>query len=174
MSDESDWKDKKTGQFKKGNRFWEKKSSYGRKPIFENPEELWKAAAEYFTWVEDNPLYEEKAFHHQGNITKTKIAKMRAMTLGGLFLYIDIGKDAFNLYRERPAFVEVCKLIENTIKEQKFTGAAADLLNPAIIARDLGLADKKEVTNKSDIKVTADMSPSDSSNAYQELMGQGD
>jgi hypothetical protein len=30
------------------------------------------------------------------------------------------------------------------IYEQKFTGAAADLLNPNIIARDLGLADKQD------------------------------
>jgi hypothetical protein len=32
------------------------------------------------------------------------------------------------------------------ILDQKFTGAAADLLNPNIIARDLGLTDKKEVS----------------------------
>ena len=34
------------------------------------------------------------------------------------------------------------------IRTQKFAGAAADLLNANIIARDLGLADKNEVTGK--------------------------
>jgi hypothetical protein len=31
--------------------------------------------------------------------------------------------------------------------EQKFSGAAAGLLNPNIIARDLGLADKSEIAS---------------------------
>ncbi len=39
-----------------GNRFWEQRSSHGRKPIFEDPEQLWEAACEYFEWVTDNPL----------------------------------------------------------------------------------------------------------------------
>ena len=34
---------------------------------------------------------------------------------------------------------------ESVIRSQKFAGAAADLLNANIIARDLGLADKNQV-----------------------------
>nr|WP_261640834.1 DNA-packaging protein [Erwinia mallotivora] len=37
------------------------------------------------------------------------------------------------------------KRAEQIIYNQKFTGAAADLLNANIIARELGLADKREV-----------------------------
>lgn len=37
---------------------------------------------------------------------------------------------------------------EEIIRRQKFEGAAADLFNPNIIARDLGLADKSELTGK--------------------------
>ncbi len=47
----------------KGNRFWEARSSHGRKPIFGDPSQLWDAACQYFTWVDDNPLIEEKVFH---------------------------------------------------------------------------------------------------------------
>lgn len=43
---------------------------------------------------------------------------------------------------------------EAVIYEQKFTGAAADLLNPNIIARDLGLADKKELSGGLALTVT--------------------
>ena len=49
-------------------------------------------------------------------------------------------------YTEKDDFSAVTTRIEDIIYEQKFTGAAADLLNPNIIARDLGLADKKEVS----------------------------
>ena len=36
--------------------------------------------------------------------------------------------------------------MDEIIRTQKFEGASADLLNPNIIARDLGLADKSELT----------------------------
>jgi hypothetical protein len=39
-------------------------------------------------------------------------------------------------------FSKVITRIRETIYEQKFTGAASGFLNPNIIARDLGLADK--------------------------------
>ena len=43
-----------------GNQFWKARSSHGRKPIFESPEKLLEACAEYFVWVEANPLWEDK------------------------------------------------------------------------------------------------------------------
>ncbi|WP_290688531.1 terminase small subunit [Haematobacter sp. UBA3484] len=41
---------------------------------------------------------------------------------------------------------EVITRVEQIIRTQKFEGAAADLLNPNIIARELGLADKTEMS----------------------------
>ena len=55
----------------------------------------------------------------------------------------------------KPDFSEVCADAERVIYQQKFQGAAADQLNPAIIARDLGLADKKEVGVIADNPITA-------------------
>ena len=130
----------------KGNKFWLNRSSHGRKPIFESPEKLWDAACEYFEWVEDNPLYETKAFAYQGEVTQEAIPKMRAMTLDGLYLFLDITRQTFDNYREREDFFTVTMQIEQTIRSQKFAGAAADLLNANIIARDLGLSDKKELS----------------------------
>lgn len=127
-----------------GNRFWEMRSSHGRKPIFETPESLWESAAEYFEWVEDNPLYELKVFNYQGDIVKADIPKMRAMTVAGLCLFLDISQQAFGEYRQREGFGEVTSRIDDIIRTQKFTGAAADMLNPNIIARDLGLSDKSD------------------------------
>lgn len=73
---------------------------------------------------------------------------MRAMTLSGLCLFLDIADNTFRLYRARDDFKEVTEKIDQVIRWQKFTGAAAELLNPVIIARDLGLKDSHEHTGK--------------------------
>ena len=59
-------------------------------------------------------------------------------------MFIDISHDAWENYRDREGFVVVVSEIEAVIRDQKFSGAAADLLNANIIARDLGLKDKSE------------------------------
>ena len=137
-------------QFQKGNKFWLARSSHGRNPIFSNPEQLRNACYEYFQWVEDNPLYEEKIFHSQGMITKDTITKMRAMTIGGLRIFLGICEQTWVNYKNNPDFLGVVKEVEEIIYNQKFTGAAADLLNSNIIARELGLADKQQA----EIKIT--------------------
>lgn len=129
-----------------GNQFWKARSSHGRKPIFESPEQLWEAAVEYFEWVENNPLNEEKLFCYQGRVTRGTVYKMRAMTIDGLSLFLDITDETWRQYRKKDGFSGVTARIDKIIKAQKFAGAAADLLNPNIIARDLGLKDKKELS----------------------------
>jgi len=128
-----------------GNRFWETRSSHGRNPIFADPEQLWDAACQYFQWVEDNPLFEMKPFAYQGVVIQEPVPKMRAMTIAGMCLFLDIGRKTWDAYTDREDFQPVTSKIEDVIKSQKFAGAAADLLNPNIIARDLGLIDKQEV-----------------------------
>lgn len=131
-----------------GNQFWKARSSHGRKPIFSDPEQLWDCCVEYFEWVEANPLWEEKLFAFQGVITRDRIAKMRAMTIGGLCLFLDIDQSTWFAYAKKEDFSKVTTRAEEIIRNQKFSGAAADLLNANIIARDLGLSDKKELTGK--------------------------
>jgi len=60
-----------------GNEFWKLRTKHGRDKIFSTPEILWDAACEYFQWVEDNPLYEQKAQFAQGQWNTTDIPKMR-------------------------------------------------------------------------------------------------
>jgi hypothetical protein len=129
-----------------GNQFWKARSTHGRKPIFPAPDDLEAACLEYFEWVEANPLHEAKAFSSQGEVTIAALPKMRAMTIGGLCIFLDISLQGWHEYRAKEAFSEVTTRIEQAIRTQKFEGAAAELLNPNIIARDLGLADKAEHT----------------------------
>lgn len=140
----------------KGNKFWLLRSSHGRKPIFESPEQLWDAACEYFEWVDKNPLKEEKGFAFQGVVTKATFRKMRAMTIDGLSLFLDIDDSTWRDYKTKEGFSVVTTRIEKVIRSQKFAGAAADLLNANIIARDLGLKDAHELTGKDGIPLIPD------------------
>jgi hypothetical protein len=91
--------------------------------------------------VEENPLWESKLFAYQGEISEGVAPKMRAMTIDGLCLFLDIGVQTWHDYKVRDGFSEVTSRAESVIRSQKFAGAAADLLNANIIARDLGLKD---------------------------------
>lgn len=77
----------------KGNKFWEKRSSHGRNPIFKNEDELLSACMEYFDWCHENPLFEMKPFNVNNEITQEPVAKMRAMTMGGLQIFLDRGEN---------------------------------------------------------------------------------
>lgn len=146
---------------KKGSKHWLSRSTHGRAPIFDDPDTLWSACCEYFEWVEQNPLKEEKIFHHQGAITRTHQKRMRPMTISGLCLFLDISRNTWFNYRERDSIKDVVATVEQVIYTQKFEGAAADMLNASIIARELGLkeATSSEVTMDARItKSVGDMS----------------
>lgn len=134
--------------FQTGNRFWEARSSHGRKPIFSSPEQLWDACCQYFDWVDANPLWEIKSYQYQGVPVQDQIPKMRAMTVAALCIHLDISRQTWEDYKKRSDFIEVTTRAEEIIRTQKFEGAAAEFLNANIIARDLGLADKSELTGK--------------------------
>ena len=129
-----------------GNEFWKMRSTHGRKPIFPDAETLWDACCEYFAWVEANPLKEAQAFAYQGAVTVHELSKMRAMTVSGLCIFLDISQQAWGEYRDRDGFGEVTSRVDEIIRTQKFEGASAGLLNASIIARDLGLSDKSELS----------------------------
>jgi len=138
-----------------GNQFWEFRSKHGRDKLFSTPELLWEAACEYFQWCDDNPLIESKAFSFQGEISIAELPKMRAYTIGGLTLYLGVNPQYLNDFEKglkdndplKDGFSSIIREIKETIYNQKFTGAAADLLNANIIARDLGLSDKKDLSS---------------------------
>lgn len=131
-----------------GNRFWEARSSHGRTPKFESPEQLWDACVEYFIWVEENPLMSSELVKYQGEAKVAEVPKMRAMTISGLCLFLDIDQTTWGDYRKKKDFTQVTTRAEETIYNQKFAGASAELLNANIIARDLGLTDKQDITAK--------------------------
>jgi len=110
-----------------------------------------KAAFEYFKWVEDTPL--KKAIVYQGAVCGDE-SLMRAMTIKGMCIFWGVNTFYLNDFIKNldlssdsgKDFSQVISTIKEIIETQKFEGASAGLLNPNIIARDLGLADKQETT----------------------------
>lgn len=131
----------------KGNQFWKAATKIGRDKLFASPEKLWDACCEYFDWNEENPLFEVKAFAYQGVVVQEKIPKMRAMTINGLCLFLNVDGSTWAAWRTQEAFSAVTAKAEDIIRKQKFEGASADLLNANIIARDLGLVDKTDLSS---------------------------
>lgn len=132
--------------FPHGNQFWKQRAKHGRDKLFETPELLWEAACEYFEWCDNNPLIE---IDFKGkDAQKVELPKMRPYTLHGLALYINASTSYWREFRKNKNlssdFLSVINKVEEIIYNQKFSGAAAGFLNPNIIARDLGLVDKKE------------------------------
>jgi hypothetical protein len=122
---------------------------------------MWEAACEYFQWCQDNPLLEIDFVGKDA--TQVARPKMRAFTLQGLCLYLDANTVYFHHFedqikgredQESKDFRQIITRIRETIYNQKFSGAASGLFNHNIIARDLGLVDKREEDNRTKIKVT--------------------
>ena len=123
----------------KGNQFWKLRRlhSHPEQMKFRTPEDLWDACCRYFEWVEAHPLYETKVFQWKGRIIQEHARKMRAMSIRGLLLFLPLHRSTWEDYKKRPAFDDVVEQAESIIWDWKFTGAAAGLLNPVIIAREL-------------------------------------
>jgi hypothetical protein len=122
------------------------KPSNGRRPKYSSPEILWESCCEYFKWVENNPIYTHQVIAYKGQGSLVKVPKPRAMTISGLALFLGIHVETWGRYRNGKdvAIRCVCRSAEQVIRDQKFSGAAADLFNASIIARDLGLKEGLE------------------------------
>lgn len=112
---------------------------------FLRPQDMWDAACDYFEWCRTKPIQEEKVFNHKGLVVRTKINKVRVFTKQGLADYCNMTVDQFWAYGKKEGFEVAIVRIEETIYNQKFTNAAANMLNAGFMQRDLGLADKQEV-----------------------------
>lgn len=125
----------------KGNQFWKARSKHGRKPIFESPEQLLEAAYEYFAHVDDNPMVTYKPMIVSGEVQQVDQVHKLPYTEGGLCIFLDISMTCWCDYCSKDDFSDITKQIKEIIRNQKLSGASANIFNANIIARDLGLKD---------------------------------
>lgn len=123
----------------------DKVSQVGRSRAFETADDLREASLEYLAWADANPLFETKTAMWQGSFVATEVPKPRAVTIVGLCLHLGISRFTWHNYRVSDEFDLVCEEIEDRMKQYKFENAVAGLMNPTLIARDIGLVDKQEI-----------------------------
>jgi len=165
----------KPWHIQKGAQLWKLRTKPCSVKKYETPELLWDKCCEYFQWVEDNPLWEVKSYMFNGVPVQDKIPKMRAMTQAGLFVFLGITNQCWQRYRHSELLGAVVEKVQAIMWEQKFTGAAAEIFSPVIIARELGLRDTTthEVTGANGgpiASITANLDPVEASKRYRVLI----
>lgn len=147
----------------KDQQLWKLRKSTGRHALYETKAKLWRKCVKYFDWVEANPLQKTELVKYEGKAKQISIPVMRAMTIRGLCLFLDISRETWHNYRadkrgdedghDREYLAETCSKVEDIIYEQKFTGAAADLLNVQIISSELELKERHELSGSIDVMI---------------------
>ena len=139
---------------KKGNTNWKNRKHSGRKCYFDNPVDLWDAACKYFKYVDEHPCVQLKEIEYaNGSETTIENEKDMPYTLSGLCLYLGASSIWWRRMRKRhqergnKEFIDTIQRIEDTIETHQFEGACVGVFNPGIIARKLGLTDKKSINH---------------------------
>lgn len=161
--------------FPQGNQLWKLRELKGN-PVKYTPEELLKKAAEYFDWLNENPIISTKGAHYQGEPMELETTKPRAPTTGGFCSFATMSLQTYLNYRSAEgyeAYFDIVAQIDNAIISCKIEGAAADVFNSNIIAREVGLADKSvsEVKQVSVMAISDD--PMEAQRSYLEMMEGG-
>lgn len=163
------------------NQWWKARSRHGVKPKFPVGEVgarmLQEACEDYFEYCMDNPLIEDKPMVEDKCIVHEEVPHLMVFTLSGLQLFVDVSQAQWNEWRtSRPDLAQVISWAEQTIRTQKFVGATAGFFNATIIARDLGLADKREVSGPDGgpiETINGEMTPQEAAEMYARTREQG-
>lgn len=135
--------------FKPDNQFWRQRSKHGRDKLFATPQLLLEAAHQYFQWCDENPWFKPEAIK-SGKKTGTmvNIPTARPYTISGFLLYVGASEAYWREFKraDHKDFLSVISDIEQVIWTQKFEGASVGAFNANIISRDLGLAEKTDIT----------------------------
>ena len=132
--------------FETGNQFWKQRSKHGRDKLFASPELLWDAAVEYFQYTDQRKLTRKDWVGKDAQQVDREFDV--PYTLTGLCLYFDCSREWWTKFKDTQHldFLPIIARIDQIIYNQKFEGAAAGIFNANIIARDLGLQDKNDIT----------------------------
>lgn len=145
--------------FKTGNSFFLKRSTHEHKYLFESPERLIEGAVEYFEHVDNNPEMVVEARVEEGIVINHPVPHKRPYTPEGLANWLHCSPAWFRNFKrdqkDNPRaqeFLAAITWIENVIYNQQYTGAVVGIMNPSVVARKLGLADKVDIGGGGDVQ----------------------
>lgn len=126
------------------------KRGKGRPRTYQTAEQLLTVFEEYVQHIEENPFRETD--YRGKDAMPVTIKRRRPLTKQSFCIFAGITEwRQVEVYKEKGEdFLQVITYIEQVIYSHKLEGASAGLFNSSIIARDLGLADKRE----QDVKVS--------------------
>lgn len=104
------------------------------RPVKYEPDELWAKAVEYFEWAKASPLLERKAF---GSGLERDLPHPKPFTKIGLAAFLGVTARTYEKYQTRADYEHVTDAINQIMFDQKFSAAAAGMMNANIIARVL-------------------------------------
>jgi hypothetical protein len=127
------------------------------RPFKYTPDQFDIAWQQYFQWCDDNPWYKNEAIK-SGDFAGTivKVPTARPYTEIGFCAFHNHGEHFLNQLskyldgKEDKSSKQLAYILTQArakCRAQKFEGAAVGAFNANIIARDLGLVDKKDVTS---------------------------
>lgn len=125
----------------------------GKKKYIETPEKLLELFYQYAQDTKENPKYENVLVHKSGEIHQ--VPRERPLTWWGfenwLFrngIITRLEHYKSNTEGRYSEYMDIIRTIDQDIYEDKFDGATVGIYQHNIIARDLGLIDKKQVETK--------------------------
>ena len=118
--------------------------------LIETPEKLWELFTKYVEKERNNPLFKREYVGKDGEPVDTPLQV--PITFEGFECYLadkdiinDLGSYSANRDSRYDSYVPIITRIRNNCFAQNFKGAAVNLFNANLIAKKLGLVDKKEV-----------------------------
>ena len=136
--------------------YWEWRKKVGRGKAIKTPKELWKHACDYFQRVDEAP-FKKQDFIRGGELAGkvVELDTIRPYTWAGLEAYLfekgiiaSLDDYKLNTGERYSEFKGIIRAIGKVIYDRNFSGAAVNALNPNLIARQLGLAEKTQVEVK--------------------------
>lgn len=140
----------------KGNNYWEFRNKHGRDFKY-TPEEFWNEGLNYFEWMSDK-VWNKKEAIKSGDLAGTliNIPTTTPLSIESFCLFADIDRQTFLNYESKKDyedFFEVTTRIRTIIESNQFEGATVGAYNPNIIARKLGLIDRKQTEIKGGLNI---------------------
>lgn len=130
-----------------GNQFWKLRSKHGRDKIFSSPEILWEECCKYFE-ATDSRKWTKKDWVGKDAFEVTRETET-PYSKSGLCLFLDCDWRTIEALKDdsNKDFMHIITRIEQIIYTQKLEGASVGAFNPSIVARELGLTEKQDISN---------------------------
>lgn len=124
----------------------------------ETPEKLWELFTQFVEHESNNPMYKVEYVGKDGERVNTPLQV--PITFEAFECYLadkeiinDLGNYSSNLNGAYDEYLPIITRIRNNCFAQNFKGASVGLFNANIIARKLGLSDKREIDDKREPRV---------------------